>query len=551
MEQFIDTVQALTGDELRRISALTDNETLHKAYSYFDKNGITFEQLAQELKEDFSRQHCISANDDKEAEARQLALNSLEDPDNPYRAIFEVKKLDEGWDVLNLFDIVRLYETRQSGGKKIAPATISEAQLIGRGARYCPFQIDEEQERYKRKYDEDIDNPLRVCEELYYHCQNEHRYITELTMALREIGIDIGNIVVRTYELKESFKADALYRDGFVFFNDRKSRWREDIVGLPLQFYEKPFSVKIATGSSGEDILLEARGLNERTVATKIYRRKISEIADINYSIVHKALCRYNNLKFSILKGYFPNLRSMREFIYGKHYLGGITLEISSVYETPPPSILYFACVKLLEAVSANIATIEETFEGTKEFQAKRLCEVITNKRCNYTTVYDDSVGQPQSNPSERYWVDLPHEDWYAYKDNYGTSEEKAFVYYFKSCVPKLKEKYDKVYLVRNERQLHIYSFDTGERFEPDYLLFLQSKTEKGYEQIQVFIEPKGEGFAPKDQWKEDFLLQLEANAVPVKIFVDDNDYKIWGFHFYTNDKRAMEFSDDMEKLLK
>ena len=39
--------------------------------------------------------------------------------------------LNEGWDVLNLFDIVRLYETRQSGRGKIAPYTIKEAQLIG------------------------------------------------------------------------------------------------------------------------------------------------------------------------------------------------------------------------------------------------------------------------------------------------------------------------------------------------------------------------------------------------------------------------------------
>ena len=59
--------------------------------------------LAQELREDFSEEHCVSVNDDKEADTKQILLNSLEDASNPYRAIFEVKKLDEGWDVLNLF----------------------------------------------------------------------------------------------------------------------------------------------------------------------------------------------------------------------------------------------------------------------------------------------------------------------------------------------------------------------------------------------------------------------------------------------------------------
>lgn len=86
------------------------------------------------------RGRCLSVNDDKSAEERQLIVNSLEDADNPYRAIFEVRKLDEGWDVLNLFDIVRLYETRQSGGEGISAATVSEAQLIGRGARTAPLR---------------------------------------------------------------------------------------------------------------------------------------------------------------------------------------------------------------------------------------------------------------------------------------------------------------------------------------------------------------------------------------------------------------------------
>lgn len=107
---------------------------MHKAFAYFANNGISFDTLAAELRDDFSEEHCVSVNDDKDATQKQILLNSLEDADNPYRAIFEVKKLDEGWDVLNLFDIVRLYETRQSSGKKIAPATIAEAQLIGRGA---------------------------------------------------------------------------------------------------------------------------------------------------------------------------------------------------------------------------------------------------------------------------------------------------------------------------------------------------------------------------------------------------------------------------------
>ena len=145
--------------------------------------------------------------------------------------------------------------------------------------------------------------------------------------------------------------------------------------------------------------------------------------------------------------------------------------------------------------------------------------------------------------------MDLSKEDWFVFEDNYGTSEEKAFVAYFKEYVKDLKDKYDKVYLVRNERQLAIYSFDGGERFEPDYLLFLHLPKQDGYEQLQIFIEPKGTHLVEKDSWKEDFLLQIESKAIPVTKFADDNKYKIWGFHFFNRDVRTVEFDSDMKKL--
>ena len=552
MEAFIDTISNLTGNELRRISELTFNETLGEAYTYFEKNGIGFDQLAQELREDFSAEHCISANDDNEATAKQIALNSLEDASNPYRAVFEVKKLDEGWDVLNLFDIVRLYETRQSGGKKISPATVSEAQLIGRGARYCPFQVDDEQEKYKRKYDTDIDNPLRICEELYYHCQNDSRYIGELNNALREIGVDIENQTVRTYVLKDSFKTDTLYLEGLVFTNNRVEKSRKDVDGLLPSVREHIYTVKLATGSSGEDTIFGVgNALSERQVTTYVYRTSIGKIAEINYSIVHKALCKYSTLKFNILKSYFPNLKSTKEFITSEKYLGAIKIEIISKYEKPSPYLLFTACANVLEKIAESISNIEVTYEGTTEFLPTRICEMFKDKKCNYTVMHDGGVGYSQNDMTvpNSWKIDLSKEDWFAFEDNFGTSEEKAFVAYFKTYVPQLKEKYDKVFLVRNERQLHIYSFAGGERFEPDYLLFLHKQNGDGYEQLQVFIEPKGTHLIDNDKWKEEFLLEIEDKAVATKIFVDDNKYKIWGFHFFNNVVRMNEFEDDMSRL--
>ncbi len=551
MKDFIAIMEKLNGAEIERITHLTTNETLQRAYRYFYDKGISFDQLAQELREDFSSIHCISANDQNEVELKQIALNSLEDTDNPYRAIFEVRKLDEGWDVLNLFDIVRLYETRQSGGKKISPSTISEAQLVGRGARYCPFQLDEEQAKYQRKYDSDIDNSLRICEELYYHCQNDSRYIGELNNALREIGLDLEKVVTRDYVLKDSFRQDSLYRNGLVFVNGRVTKSRNTVTGILSSVRDEPYPVSFASGSSVEDVLLDAKELEERKINTYQYNCTIAEIAKINYAIVNKALSKYNIFKFNILRSYYPNLKSNNEFILSKEYLGDVKIKITSTYEEPPIELLYIACVKVLGKIAGHVSSIEETFEGTKEFYPQRISEVFKNKRCNYTITPDGGVGVSQNDysvPTE-YKIDLQKEEWFAFEDNFGTTEEKRFVAYFKSYVDRLKERYDKVYLIRNERQLHIYSFDGGERFEPDYILFLHSAKSEGYEQLQVFIEPKGTHLVDKDKWKEDFLLKLKENSISVKKFVDDNKYLIWGFHFFNHEIGTAEFDNDFKML--
>lgn len=552
MEQFIKKISEMTGAEIQRISKLTENDTLKEAYAYFERKEITFDQLAQEIKDDFSAEHCISANDEKEAEKQQLILNHLEDANNPFRAIFEVKKLDEGWDVLNLFDIVRLYETRQSSGKKISTSTISEAQLIGRGARYCPFQVEQEQEKYKRKYDADIDHPLRICEELYYHCQNDSRYIAELNNALREIGIDMEKNVVCEYVLKDAFKKDDFYRNGLVFTNRRVTKTRNDVLGLPPSIRDKIYKIRFATGDSGENTVFSDESASERIAEIYTYRTTISEISKINYNIVHKALCKYNVLKFNILRSYFPNLKSTREFIESEKYIGGIKLYVDSSNKNPTPAVLFSACAKVIGKIADYVSKIEETFEGTKDFNPERIHDVFKNKRCNYTVVHEGGLGYSQNDNTvpHGFKIDLSQEDWFAFEDNFGTSEEKAFVAYFKSYVPQLKEKYDKVYLLRNERQMHLYSFESGERFEPDYILFLHSHKNEGYEQLQIFIEPKGSHLFDKDKWKENFLLELEGMSVPVKKFVDDNDYKIWGFHFFNQENHISDFEKDMERIV-
>jgi type III restriction enzyme len=86
--------------------------------------------------------------------------------------------------------------------KKVSPFTISEAQLIGRGARYNPFKISESDDEYKRKFDEDTENDLRILEELYFHIYAESTYISDLRQALIEEGLIDENICTKKINFK-------------------------------------------------------------------------------------------------------------------------------------------------------------------------------------------------------------------------------------------------------------------------------------------------------------------------------------------------------------
>jgi len=137
--------------------------------------------------------------------------------------------------------------------------------------------------------------------------------------------------------------------------------------------------------------------------------------------------------------------------------------------------------------------------------------------------------------------TDLSKQDWYAFDDCYGTSEEKYLVKYIEGLYPKLQTKYEEIYLVRNEHEIRIYDFDSGDAFEPDFLLFMQQKADiNKYDNIQIFIEPKGGHLAPNDIWKEKFMLRLKEEA-SITFSTQIGDYHIWGMPFYT-EQNKIEF---------
>lgn len=552
VKSFNSLIEDLDGSKIKAIfNAAMDNnaDVVLKAQKYFGDNNISNDALAQEIKEAFSPEHCLCVNGKKQ-ENRDY-LTNLEDSDNPYRLVFDVQVLNEGWDVLNLFDIVRLYETRQSGGKTISATTVSEAQLIGRGARYYPFITSEDEEKGRRKYDDDLDCDLRICEELYYHCQSETRYFTELKQALLQHGIDLEETKHLTYELKTSFMASDIYNQGIMFKNRQEEVTRDNVQGINHKVHDKIFSIRFNTSDTGSlAILNDGEQLKNKPIYT--VEKKISEVAAINYALVYKSMAAYPVFKFKNLHQYYPNIDSMRTFITNDEYLGGIKISIKSILEEPSIGMYEKAVHRVLSELSEVISGIEKTYQGTTDFIE---CPVRTifpkTKHISYTTVVEGSKGYSQNDftVKEDWRCNLSECDWFAYNDNYGTSEEKAFVAYFRDNFSELAKEYETIYLVRNERAFALYSFTGGRRFEPDYVVFLQKKKDEGFEQLQLFVEPKGDGLLENDAWKEEFLLEIAEKGHVVKKFKDDNEYKIFGLHFFNVNNKSKEFDDDFNAI--
>ena len=550
-DEFFKKVKELTSYELQNLE-LVGIEKLTEAINYFKEKDDTLELLEQSIKTAFTEDTSIimngSSDNNKE---NQLLVNSLEDLDNPIRLIFAVDMLNEGWDVLNLFDIVRLYDTRQSkSGGKIGNYTIKEAQLIGRGARYCPYVVDDEELKFKRKFDGDLSNPNRLLETMYFHSKNDSRYISELKNALIETGLQAPDPIVLEYRLKDEFKDSDFYKKSYVFSNKRLLKGRDEVHSLEPSMRTKTYYY---TALSGKGNIVNLIGNDAASTSTIKTNLKSIKFKDIDYNILLGAIECFEELRFDILKEKYPSLKSMREFLTSDEFLGNSNVEITYSQDEVNGKILFSAVKHALVKVASHVMAIKPEYVGSKVFEPKQLKLILKDKKISPGSIErNGGKGNSQNNCSnEEYRLDLTNESWYVFNDNYGTSEEKLFIKYFKTHIePKLKEKNLEYYVVRNERipELAIYSFEAGERFEPDFLMFIRKQRSEGSLTYQGYVEPKGNQLLDNDAWKEDFSMQIEKEHSVTGLFT--YDYKIIGFPFFNNDNRMEEFEEAIDKWI-
>jgi len=537
--QLIDDFSAKMVENIQKTSTVA---IVQKAFTFFENTEpkLTPQEIAKRIKSNFKEENCISANNDKEAELNQIRLNTLEDENNPIRAVFAVQKLNEGWDVLNLFDIVRLYEGQNTGGtnKTIGKTTLSEAQLIGRGARYFPFALEEGQDKYKRKYDDNPSNDMKVLEELYYHTKEDNRYISELKKALVKSGIyeDEDKSVTKQLTLKFDFKETDFYKTGKVVFNKKVEKSYNNIKSFSdLGVSKRNFDYTLSSGIGKMSGFFTKE--EEDTKTYKIEQKDVP-ISEIPKHIIRFALSQNPFYYFDSLERYFPNSESIDNFITSKDYLGSLELTFSGSSKrlNEISNFDYLMAIQgLLQTIESEIKSNLTQYEGS-DYINKPIREVFKDKEIKLYKDSERADGQ----------FDIVSEpEWYVYNANYGTSEEKEFVKMFARRFEKLEEKFKDIYLIRNEREIKIID-KLGRAFEPDFVLFCKQKTGEELT-YQVFIEPKGNHLKAHDKWKEEFLREIRDEKKTLKI--DSDKYLITGVPFYNNENEN-EFKETLETTL-
>lgn len=521
---------------------------LRDAFDFFAANGISDADLADELGIDFAEERLLSVTKKQITAEDQLRLNSLEDKDNELRAVFAVNVLDEGWDVLNLYDIVRLYDTRDSKNGRPGKTTMREAQLIGRGARYYPFVVNgNEEKRYLRKFDDNELEPLRVIEQLHYHSASNPKYIQEIRQTLRETGIiaDI-NTVTRDLKLKDEFMQTRSYTHGQIWKNEQLERpaISHQVALLGGEGYHLPdvYEINVPVGVAHDRQIFEDN--------TDIEAQRLQEAFTFDMpfkkfpkSLVRFAVDRNKKIRYDTVSEKIVGLISLEAFLTGDKQLGSKKLRITAgvdKFEKLTVDEKLYIVEQFLALVAGDISLKEKSFVGSKEFKPMPIREAFDKEiRRNYTITNNDAeFGISQSIPAAagdrgtRFYLDLSKEDWHAYDDNFGTSEEKQFVLLMRNLIEDLRSKWDDVFLLRNEGALKIYEFNTGKAFEPDYVLIANDKR-KASVSWQIFIEPKGGHLIEGDKWKEDFLKTISDEA---EVIADDGEVRIVGLPFYNAD---------------
>ncbi|WP_240666365.1 DEAD/DEAH box helicase family protein [Helicobacter pylori] len=483
-ERFNTFLENLSSLDLENFFNDSQNAFFKDARNFFDKQHYT-PNLAQLLQTKFKKSTQINTNNEKELEKGMLLLNSLEDRDNPKRVIFSVDKLNEGWDVLNLFDIVRLKN------KASQKDTTKDAQLIGRGARYYPFSYNDLKpsriEFYQRKFD--FSNPLSALERLDYHAIYDSEFIAKLNNELQDLGLGFIEKEKTTIPLTPTKRFKCYYASNTK--DKKKNLFNKD--------YTDPVKVKLQS----LHVPLFAFDVREKKVDFKeenkgdrtYYIPHTLDKIPINYFL--KAL-NLKNLDFKTLKKAFKKHAFNNKVEFIERYISQLKTNFHKSQKFDDNEILLKLAVYIIENLKDTLLKEQDKYEVS----ALELKEFETHNK---------------SLSASEWEKDIPFYEWLLFKDmrKLDSDLERDFLYFINKNKEILDKKFKEWCVLRNDHfaELKVFCNIEGpfyaQGFEPDFILFAQTHSDE-FLGFTCYMEAKGEHLEPSNAWKEEFLEMLE-----------------------------------------
>lgn len=472
--------------------------------------------LVNQLKESYFQTSVLSVDSSSEKRDKHLFLNSLEDYSNPIRVVIATESLNEGWDVQNLYDIVRLYDSRDAKGNKAGKNTIQEAQLIGRGARYFPFESPDEGKSDKRRYDDSISPGFHWMEKLAYHSMRNPRYIQELEQVLVEQGVIASGNLQRDITTKNEVLASEPWKSMEIYSNTLVPKTKDSAQHRESALPDRCRSVSIDLPT------FEQIAHSVFDDAESIDYKSNTKTIDLNPAVIDPqiwlaALDKLPDGTYERLSAFLPFLKSRKDFISGENYLQSVSIQISGIsskLDELNPDLQFEIALNVCNSVIDRLTKIETVGFGDFLFSPRKFTDVFgKQKLLNFDEQNPRATGDKS--------FDFLGWDWFAQNEIWGTSEEYSFVKFFESNIEFVYQYWQNVLLVRNESHISIYDFDSGQRFNPDFIILLHRLGLHGDEFVQIFVEPKGNQFLDSSRqfaggaegWKQSLLESIGSRA--------------------------------------
>ena len=378
------------------------------------------------------------------------------------------------------------------------------------------------------------------------------KYISELYNALKRSNLLEDTREEKKFAVKKEFIPE--FKKMYLLCNKRIENENRKLKTLPDDFVKLYFSYNFENKTS-QIIKVNLDGDDEDSNTNENVKPNTQNIhiLDLPRNIIYKALHTLNTdensyYNFERLRKRF-NISGMQEFL---EFINPIPIELifkdGMSIENEEPS-------ELLEMVKQFFIFSQKELEKFDNPYKATDFELVPFEQCfpfETTRMIDTKSSDYSTN--RHFELRCKNFKWYALDSFWGTIEERELVDFVYHHYSNLEKKYQNICLLRNEEVYKIFDFETGQGFQPDFLLLLKSKSgEDAY--FQVFIEPKGEHLKGDDNdgWKEKFLLEISKRYGTEKTFRNESEnFVLYGLPFFNKNDSEMynKFVDSFGELL-